>query len=110
MTLPATPRCPRHGPLAALSPLAQNDRPCRALDRTIQEQFVDYHEDQLFHDLPGFNRKLANWLLDCNTVLPHHSLGLQSPATSSSIINLSAKGVDLYTAYEKPGKSIRIEA
>ncbi|WP_423908325.1 integrase core domain-containing protein [Candidatus Spongiihabitans sp.] len=43
-------------------------------NRTIQEQLVDYHEDQLFHDLPGFNRKLAAWLLDCNTVLPHHSL------------------------------------
>ncbi|WP_423910729.1 integrase core domain-containing protein [Candidatus Spongiihabitans sp.] len=66
-------------------------------NRTIQEQFVDYHENQLFHDLPGFNRKLADWLLDCNTVLPHHSLGLQSPATSSSITNPSAKGGGLIT-------------
>ncbi|WP_424947897.1 hypothetical protein [Candidatus Spongiihabitans sp.] len=49
------------------------------LNRTIQEQFVDYHEEELFYDLPGFNRKLAGWLLDDNTVLPHHSLGLQSP-------------------------------
>ena len=48
-------------------------------NRTIQEQFVDYHEEELFYDLPGFNRKLAGWLLDYNTVLPHHSLGLQSP-------------------------------
>ncbi|WP_423905851.1 integrase core domain-containing protein [Candidatus Spongiihabitans sp.] len=65
--------------------------PCaERFNRTIQEQFVDYHEDQLFHDLPGFNRKLADWLVDCNTVLLHHSLGLQSPATSSSIINPSA--------------------
>ena len=48
-------------------------------NRTIQKQFVDYHEDELFHDLAGFNRKLANWLIDDNTVLPHHSLGLQSP-------------------------------
>ncbi len=40
-------------------------------NRALQEQFVDYHEDQLFHDLAGFNRKLAAWLLDYNTVLPH---------------------------------------
>ncbi|WP_423906522.1 hypothetical protein [Candidatus Spongiihabitans sp.] len=66
--------------------------PCAEhFNRTIQEQFVDYHEDQLFHDLASFNRKLANWLLDCNTVLHHHSLGLQSPATSSSTINQSAE-------------------
>ncbi|WP_423906419.1 hypothetical protein [Candidatus Spongiihabitans sp.] len=61
-------------------------------NRNIQEQFMDYHEDQLLHDLSGFNRKLADWLVDCNTVLPHHSLGLRSLATSSSIINPSAKG------------------
>ncbi|WP_423910164.1 hypothetical protein [Candidatus Spongiihabitans sp.] len=47
--------------------------PCaERFNRTIQEQFVDYHEDQLFHDLPGFNRKLADWLVDCNTVLIHN--------------------------------------
>ena len=46
---------------------------------TIQEQFVDYHEDLLFTDLEGFNRKLAEWLVDYNTVLPHHSLGLKPP-------------------------------
>ena len=48
-------------------------------NRTIQEQFVDYHEDVLFDDLAAFNRKLADWLLAYNTVLPHHSLGRQSP-------------------------------
>ena len=48
-------------------------------NRTVQEQFVDYHEDLLFTDLAAFNRKLADWLVDYNTVLPHHSLGLQSP-------------------------------
>ena len=48
-------------------------------NRTLQEQFVDYHEDLLFDDLAAFNRKLADWLLAYNTVLPHHSLGPQSP-------------------------------
>ncbi len=49
-------------------------------NRTLKEQFVDYHGDLLFTDLEGFNRKLAEWLVDYNTVLPHHSLGLKSSA------------------------------
>ena len=48
-------------------------------NRTLQETFVDYHEDLLFDDLAAFNRQLADWLLTYNTVLPHHSLGRQSP-------------------------------
>ena len=44
-------------------------------NRTIQEQFVDYHENLLFDDLAIFNRKLAEWLLADNTVLLHQSLG-----------------------------------
>ena len=32
-------------------------------NRTLQEQFVDYHEDLLFDDLATFNRQLADWLL-----------------------------------------------
>ena len=48
-------------------------------NRTLQEQCVDYHEDLLFDDLAAFNRQLADWLLAYNTVLPHHSLGRQSP-------------------------------
>ena len=48
-------------------------------NRTVQEAFVDYHEDLLFDDLAQFNRKLAHWLLQYNTVLPHHSLGLKTP-------------------------------
>ncbi|WP_423908209.1 hypothetical protein [Candidatus Spongiihabitans sp.] len=66
-------------------------------NRPIQEQFVDYHEDQLFHDLPGFNRKLADWMVDCNTVLLHHSLSacnlLQLPHPQST---RAPKVVDLY--------------
>ncbi len=48
-------------------------------NRTIQEQFVDYHEDLLFDDVALFNQQLADWLIAYNTVLPHHSLGRQSP-------------------------------
>ena len=52
---------------------------CERFNRTIQEQFVDYHEDVLFTDLALFNRKMAAWLVEYNTVIPHHSLGLQTP-------------------------------
>jgi transposase InsO family protein len=48
-------------------------------NRTIQESFVDYHEELLFTDLALFNRKLANWLVFYNAERPHHSLGQQSP-------------------------------
>ncbi len=48
-------------------------------NRTLQEQFMDDHEDLLFDDLAAVNRKLADWLLAYHTVLPHHSLGRQSP-------------------------------
>ena len=54
----------------------------RLIRRTVKartiEQFVDYHEDLLFDDLATFNRKLVDWLLAYNTVLPHYSLGQQS--------------------------------
>lgn len=36
---------------------------CERFNRTIQEQFVDYHEDLLFMDIDTFNEKLADWLV-----------------------------------------------
>ncbi len=48
-------------------------------NRTIQEQFVDYNEDLLFTDLELFNEKMADWLIDYNTKIPHHSLQMKSP-------------------------------
>jgi len=47
-------------------------------NRTIQESFVDYHEELLFTDLALFNRKLADWLVFYNAERPHHSLSQQS--------------------------------
>jgi Transposase and inactivated derivatives, IS30 family len=35
-------------------------------NRTIQESFVNYHEELLFTDLALFNRKLADWLVFYN--------------------------------------------
>ena len=54
---------------------AHNER----FNRTIQEQFIDYNEDLLFTDLDLFNEKMADWLIDYNTIIPHHSLQMKSP-------------------------------
>ena len=54
---------------------AHNER----FNRTIQEQFVDYYDDLLFTDIEEFNKEMASWLIDYNTKIPHHSLGLKAP-------------------------------
>ncbi|WP_201353138.1 integrase core domain-containing protein [Hydrogenimonas urashimensis] len=54
---------------------AHNER----FNRTLQEQFVDFHEDLLFTDIELFNQKMAEWLVDYNTLIPHHSLRLKPP-------------------------------
>jgi transposase InsO family protein len=48
-------------------------------NRTVQDAFVDYHEELLFTDLALFNQKLADWLLFYNAQRPHQSLGQQPP-------------------------------
>ena len=52
---------------------------CERFNRTIQEQFIDWNEDLLFTDLELFNEKLSDWLIQYNTIIPHHSLGLKPP-------------------------------
>jgi len=54
---------------------AHNER----FNRTIQEQFVDFYEDLLFTDIELFNQYMADWLIDYNTIIPHHSLNMKSP-------------------------------
>ncbi|MEW5973762.1 MAG: integrase core domain-containing protein [Pseudomonadota bacterium] len=39
-------------------------------NRTVQEQFVDNHDDLLFTDFHAFNKKLAEWCVTYNTVTP----------------------------------------
>lgn len=48
-------------------------------NRTIQEEFIEYHLDLLFTDLNAFNDKLLDWLIWFNETRPHYALGLQSP-------------------------------
>ncbi len=54
---------------------AHNER----FNRTLQESFVDYYEDLLFTDMKLFNELMAKWLIDYNTIIPHHSLLMKSP-------------------------------
>lgn len=54
---------------------AHNER----FNRTLQEQLVDYYDDLLFTDIELFNQKMADWLIDYNTIIPHHSLQMKSP-------------------------------
>lgn len=54
---------------------AHNER----FNRTIQEQFVDYNDDLLFTDIDLFNQYMADWLIDYNTKIPHHSLQMKTP-------------------------------
>jgi len=51
---------------------------CERFNRTIQEEFVDYHTPLLL-DPPSFNLKLADYLIWYNGQRPHHSLKLKSP-------------------------------
>jgi transposase InsO family protein len=51
---------------------------CERFNRTIQEEFVDYHVSLLL-DVRKFNDALLNWLLWYNGERPHWSLGLKSP-------------------------------
>ena len=72
-------------------------------NRTLQEPFVDYHEDFLFDDLTAFNQKLADWLLAYNTVLPHHSLDRPSPVQPDSTPTRVPKVVAPYRRHvQKP--------
>jgi len=56
-------------------------------NRTIQEEFVDYHRETLSYNLDDFNHKLIQWLLWYNTERPHWTLG-QTPPMKYVINNL----------------------
>lgn len=47
-------------------------------NRTVQEEFIDYHED-IIHDKKLFSQKLADWNIYYNSKRRHHTLGLKSP-------------------------------
>ena len=48
-------------------------------NRTIQEQYINWHLLNLKDNLDQFNHDLIDWLLWYNTKRPHESLGMVSP-------------------------------
>jgi len=52
---------------------------CERFNRTIQDEFLDVHEELLFYDLPQFNQRLLDWLAWFNSERPHHALQLKTP-------------------------------
>ena len=52
-----------YNPVRLHSSLRQMNVHCKRFNRTLQESFVNYHEDLLFTDLALFNQKLADWLV-----------------------------------------------
>jgi transposase InsO family protein len=52
---------------------------CERFNRTVQDEFLDVHEELLFYDLPQFNLRLLDWLAWFNSERPHHSLNLKTP-------------------------------
>ena len=48
-------------------------------NRTVREEFVDYHLDDLGYDIASFNYQLKDWTIWYNTERPHFTLNLKSP-------------------------------
>ncbi|MDE3207275.1 MAG: integrase core domain-containing protein [Pseudomonadota bacterium] len=56
---------------------------CERFNRSLQESFVDDHEDLLFTDLALFNEKLADWIVFYKPQLPHLSTKPNPKKTTS---------------------------
>ncbi len=46
---------------------------CERLNRTLQEEFIDYHINLLFDDVTEFNKQFSNYLLFYNEKRVHHA-------------------------------------
>ena len=46
---------------------------CERFNRTVQEEFVDYHMNDLFNNITEFNRKLREYSIFYNTKRVHHA-------------------------------------
>lgn len=50
-------------------------------NRTIQEEFLDYHRGEFITDLDQLNNELIDWLIWYNVKRPHYGLRQQPPMT-----------------------------
>lgn len=57
----------------------QQNAHIESFNRTIQEDFINWHQDLLANNIHAFNQKLIDWLLWYNTKRPHSSINRQSP-------------------------------
>ncbi len=48
-------------------------------NKTIQEEFINYHIDTAIDEPETFNKQLTSWLTWYNTQRPHHALNLVTP-------------------------------
>jgi len=48
-------------------------------NRTLEEEFIDFREEELAKDLEGFNRELMEYLIWYNGERPHWSLNNRTP-------------------------------
>ena len=60
---------------------------CERFNRTIQEEFIDFHKDDLFVDLRLFNNKLLDYLLWFNGERPHFSLNVNPPKRQPNLLS-----------------------
>ena len=79
---------------------------CERFNRTIQEEFLNYHLEELLLDPVSLNRKLMEWLLWYNTERPHHSLQLQSPLRFLLSSPQTPKECNLGWTYTTSGKRV----
>ena len=60
---------------------------CERLNRTIQEEFVNFHLDDLFENLSQFNDKLIDYLLWFNGERPHFALNIHPPKQQPRLLS-----------------------
>lgn len=59
-------------------------------NKTLQEEFVDYHIDEAIVEPEQFQKRLEHWLMYYNTRRPHQSLGYLTP--TQYLVQLQQKG------------------
>ena len=60
---------------------------CERFNRSIQEEFVDYHEDILFTDLDAFNHRLTDYLIWFNGQRPHWALKRKTSTGQTQLLS-----------------------
>jgi transposase InsO family protein len=76
----------------------QSNAHIERFNRTLQEEFIDYHKHTLAYNINQFNKELMEYLIWYNTKRPHYALNLISPM-EYIISNLSSKESNMWWTY-----------